>query len=115
MTGMRRITVRLPEPLFEEVEERVDSGDYPNRAELLRAGLRKQLARDRQLADETTRDTEVDRMRCPHCGSRAITFVEQLDEDWMWCKECQEIVDTLPATRRAGSRGQQVPARGRDM
>lgn len=44
---MDRITVRIPRPQVKDLERRVDDGEFPNRSEAVRAGVR-ELLRDEQ-------------------------------------------------------------------
>jgi Arc/MetJ-type ribon-helix-helix transcriptional regulator len=37
---MERVTLRIPEQQIEEVEEMVDTGEFPNRSEAIRAAVR---------------------------------------------------------------------------
>jgi Arc/MetJ-type ribon-helix-helix transcriptional regulator len=41
---MERVTLRIPKQQIEEVERMVDSGEYPNRSEAIRAAVREKLA-----------------------------------------------------------------------
>lgn len=40
---MDRITVRIPKPQVEDIEARVNDGEFPNRSEAVRAGVRELL------------------------------------------------------------------------
>lgn len=40
---MRRVTLRIPEQQIEKVEALVDAGEFPNRSEAIRAGIRELL------------------------------------------------------------------------
>lgn len=40
---MERVTIRIPESQLEKMETLVDNGEFPNRSEVLRSGLRTQL------------------------------------------------------------------------
>lgn len=37
---MERVTLRIPEQQIEEVEEMVETGEFPNRSEAIRAAVR---------------------------------------------------------------------------
>ena len=41
---MERVTLRIPKQQIEEVEEMVDTGEYPNRSEAIRSAVREMLA-----------------------------------------------------------------------
>jgi len=40
---MERVTLRIPKQQIEEVEEMVDTGEYPNRSEAIRSAVREML------------------------------------------------------------------------
>ena len=40
---MERVTLRIPKEQIEEVERMVDTGEYPNRSEAIRAAVREHL------------------------------------------------------------------------
>ncbi|WP_247006827.1 ribbon-helix-helix domain-containing protein [Halorientalis litorea] len=40
---MERVTLRIPKQQIEEVERMVESGEYPNRSEAIRAAVRDML------------------------------------------------------------------------
>lgn len=42
-TEMERVTFRLPDEQFRDIEDRVEDGEYPNRSELLRTAVRELL------------------------------------------------------------------------
>ncbi|WP_302082534.1 ribbon-helix-helix domain-containing protein [Salinibaculum rarum] len=41
---MERVTLRIPKQQIEEVEQMVDTGEYPNRSEAIRSAVREMLA-----------------------------------------------------------------------
>jgi Arc/MetJ-type ribon-helix-helix transcriptional regulator len=41
---MERVTLRIPKEQIEEVEQMVDTGEYPNRSEAIRSAVREMLA-----------------------------------------------------------------------
>ncbi|MDZ7701788.1 MAG: ribbon-helix-helix domain-containing protein [Halobacteriales archaeon] len=40
---MERVTLRIPKEQIEEVEEMVDTGEFPNRSEAIRSAVRDML------------------------------------------------------------------------
>ena len=40
---MERVTLRIPKQQIEEVEQMVETGEYPNRSEAIRAAVREML------------------------------------------------------------------------
>ena len=40
---MERVTLRIPKQQIEEVEQMVETGEYPNRSEAIRAAVREKL------------------------------------------------------------------------
>jgi len=40
---MERVTLRIPKQQIEEVEQMVETGEYPNRSEAIRAAVRNML------------------------------------------------------------------------
>jgi Arc/MetJ-type ribon-helix-helix transcriptional regulator len=40
---MERVTLRIPKQQIEEVEQMVDSGEFPNRSEAIRSAVREML------------------------------------------------------------------------
>ncbi|MCU4926254.1 ribbon-helix-helix domain-containing protein [Halobacteria archaeon AArc-dxtr1] len=40
---MERVTLRIPEQQIEEVEQLVDSGEFPNRSEAIRSAVREMI------------------------------------------------------------------------
>lgn len=49
---MERVTLRVPEKHLDEIEELVEAGEYPNRSEFVRTGIREKLEEHRG-ADHT--------------------------------------------------------------
>ncbi|MBV0903582.1 ribbon-helix-helix domain-containing protein [Haloarcula salina] len=43
---MERVTLRIPKQQIEEVEQMVETGEYPNRSEAIRAAVREMLAEE---------------------------------------------------------------------
>ena len=41
--SMERVTLRIPKQQIEEVEEMVDTGQFPNRSEAIRSAVREML------------------------------------------------------------------------
>jgi len=41
---MERVTLRIPKQQIEEVEQMVDTGEYPNRSEAIRSAVREMLS-----------------------------------------------------------------------
>jgi Arc/MetJ-type ribon-helix-helix transcriptional regulator len=41
---MERVTLRIPKQQIEEVENMVETGEYPNRSEAIRSAVREMLA-----------------------------------------------------------------------
>jgi Arc/MetJ-type ribon-helix-helix transcriptional regulator len=41
---MERVTLRIPKQQIEEVEQMVETGEYPNRSEAIRSAVRDMLA-----------------------------------------------------------------------
>lgn len=48
---MERVTLRIPKQQIDEVEELVNTGDYPNRSEAIRSAVR-------EMIDEETDESE---------------------------------------------------------
>ncbi len=42
-TNMERVTLRIPKQQIEEVEQLVDSGEFPNRSEAIRSAVREMI------------------------------------------------------------------------
>ena len=45
---MERVTLRIPKQQIEAVEHMVETGQYPNRSEAIRAAVREMLAEENQ-------------------------------------------------------------------
>ncbi|AAV46865.1 CopG family transcriptional regulator [Haloarcula quadrata] len=43
---MERVTLRIPKQQIEEVEQMVETGEYPNRSEAIRSAVREMLAEE---------------------------------------------------------------------
>jgi Arc/MetJ-type ribon-helix-helix transcriptional regulator len=43
---MERVTLRIPKQQIEAVEQMVETGEYPNRSEAIRAAVREMLAEE---------------------------------------------------------------------
>lgn len=41
---MKRVTLRVPEEQLDKIETLVENGEYPSKSEVLRSGLRNELA-----------------------------------------------------------------------
>ena len=50
---MERVTLRIPKQLIEEVEQMVETGQFPNRSEAIRAAVRDMLS-ESDSSTETT-------------------------------------------------------------
>jgi Arc/MetJ-type ribon-helix-helix transcriptional regulator len=57
---MERVTLRIPKQQIEEVEQMVETGEYPNRSEAIRSAVREMLAEQ-----DDSRDSNDDRDRRP--------------------------------------------------
>jgi Arc/MetJ-type ribon-helix-helix transcriptional regulator len=55
---MERVTLRIPKQQIEEVERMVETGEYPNRSEAIRAAVREMLAEE-----DTGRDRPSEKRR----------------------------------------------------
>ena len=56
---MERVTLRIPKAQIEDVEQMVESGEFPNRSEAIRAAVRDML--NEQLDDGRERERETRR------------------------------------------------------
>jgi len=55
---MERVTLRIPKQQIEEVEQMVETGEYPNRSEAIRSAVREMLAeQDGERASEKDKRT----------------------------------------------------------
>ncbi|MFB6096554.1 MAG: ribbon-helix-helix domain-containing protein [Haloferacaceae archaeon] len=48
---MERVTLRIPKQQIEEVEQMVDSGEFPNRSEAIRSAVREMLNEQTESRD----------------------------------------------------------------
>jgi Arc/MetJ-type ribon-helix-helix transcriptional regulator len=55
---MERVTLRIPKQQIEEVEQMVETGEFPNRSEAIRAAVRDML---NEQDEETTEQTSSKR------------------------------------------------------
>ncbi|MEZ3116541.1 ribbon-helix-helix domain-containing protein [Halobaculum sp. MBLA0147] len=53
---MERVTLRIPKQQIEEVERMVETGEYPNRSEAIRAAVRDMLNEQDDGDDRSRRD-----------------------------------------------------------
>ncbi|ERH12473.1 MAG: transcriptional regulator, CopG family protein [halophilic archaeon J07HB67] len=53
---MERVTLRIPKQQIEEVERMVETGEYPNRSEAIRAAVRDMLNEQDDDRDRSHRD-----------------------------------------------------------
>ncbi|WP_132057107.1 ribbon-helix-helix domain-containing protein [Halorussus amylolyticus] len=51
---MERVTLRIPKQQIEEVEQMVETGEFPNRSEAIRAAVRDMLNEQEETTDQTT-------------------------------------------------------------
>ena len=51
---MERVTLRIPKQQIEEVEQMVETGEFPNRSEAIRAAVRDMLNEQDETSTETT-------------------------------------------------------------
>lgn len=51
---MERVTLRIPKQQIEEVEQMVETGEFPNRSEAIRAAVRDMLNEHDETGTETT-------------------------------------------------------------
>jgi len=50
---MERVTLRIPKQQIEEVEQMVDSGEFPNRSEAIRSAVREMINEQSDRTGET--------------------------------------------------------------
>lgn len=55
-----RVTVRVPAPLLDEIEQLVENGFYVNRSEVIRDGLREVVQKQAVASDDDSTDTNDD-------------------------------------------------------
>ncbi|PSP22316.1 transcriptional regulator [Halobacteriales archaeon QH_10_65_19] len=65
---MERVTLRIPKQQIEEVEQIVETGEYPNRSEAIRSAVREMLA-EQDTGKE--RPSEKRQRRKDHSWARA--------------------------------------------
>lgn len=46
---LERVTVRLPRSVLDAIDDRVESGEYPNRSEVVRDALAEELDEDSHI------------------------------------------------------------------
>src|SRR6056297_1331161 len=51
---MERVTLRIPKQQIEEVEQMVETGEFPNRSEAIRAAVRDMLNEQDDTTEQTT-------------------------------------------------------------
>ncbi|EFW90563.1 transcription regulator [Haladaptatus paucihalophilus DX253] len=54
---MERVTLRIPKQQIEEVEQMVETGEFPNRSEAIRAAVRDMLNEHDEAAETTNKRT----------------------------------------------------------
>ncbi|MEF8820558.1 MAG: ribbon-helix-helix domain-containing protein [Haloferacaceae archaeon] len=52
---MERVTLRIPKQQIEEVEQMVETGEFPNRSEAIRSAVREMLAEQDDSRDSNDR------------------------------------------------------------
>ncbi len=55
---MERVTLRIPKQQIEEVEQMVDTGEFPNRSEAIRSAVRDMLNEQDGERDERSRNRD---------------------------------------------------------
>ena len=58
---MERVTLRIPKQQVEQVEQMVDSGEFPNRSEAIRSAVREMLAEQDTGRDRPSKDRKRER------------------------------------------------------
>lgn len=53
---MERVTLRIPKQQVEEVEQMVESGEFPNRSEAIRSAVR-EMVNEQRKESETSKNT----------------------------------------------------------
>ena len=51
---MERVTLRIPKQQIEEVEQMVDSGEFPNRSEAIRSAVREMINEQSESSQESS-------------------------------------------------------------
>ncbi|MFC4405434.1 MULTISPECIES: ribbon-helix-helix domain-containing protein [Haloarchaeobius] len=54
---MERVTLRIPKQQIEEVEQMVETGEYPNRSEAIRSAVREMLNEQNDRSNEKSQRT----------------------------------------------------------
>ncbi len=54
---MERVTLRIPKQQIDAVEQMVDSGQYPNRSEAIRAAVREMVDEQQETSQNSTKRT----------------------------------------------------------
>jgi len=54
---MERVTLRIPKQQIEEVEQMVETGEYPNRSEAIRSAVRDMLSEEGERASDENKRT----------------------------------------------------------
>jgi len=52
---MERVTLRIPKQQIDEVEQMVETGEFPNRSEAIRSAVREMLNEQSERADKNNR------------------------------------------------------------
>ncbi|NHN42203.1 type II toxin-antitoxin system ParD family antitoxin [Halorubellus sp. JP-L1] len=52
---MERVTLRIPKQQIDEVEQMVETGEFPNRSEAIRSAVREMLNEQSDRADKNNR------------------------------------------------------------
>jgi Arc/MetJ-type ribon-helix-helix transcriptional regulator len=60
---MERVTLRIPKQQIEEVEQMVETGEYPNRSEAIRAAVRDMLAEQETGSERPSKKRENSQRR----------------------------------------------------
>ncbi len=54
---MERVTLRIPKQQIDAVEQMVDSGQYPNRSEAIRAAVREMVDEQQEASQNSSKRT----------------------------------------------------------
>jgi Arc/MetJ-type ribon-helix-helix transcriptional regulator len=54
---MERVTLRIPKQQIDEVEQMVETGEYPNRSEAIRSAVREMLNEQNDRSNEKSQRT----------------------------------------------------------
>jgi len=54
---MERVTLRIPKQQIDAVEQMVDSGQYPNRSEAIRAAVREMVDEQQETSQNSSKRT----------------------------------------------------------